>query len=392
MQPAVSTDLTVEHDSSSEEITTPERSESPVRKKGKYDQTFKQNYTERWSFIKPSTRGTVYVFCNICKAHISIKSGGSYDIKMHIKTSKHISLAKSVASNKNIQSMFCSESSKSDLAVVRAEALFADFLIEHNLPISNSDHATSLLPCMFPDSKIAQKYSSRRTKTTEITHTLASYEKSDIIKDLKHMPFSLATDGSNDFKDTKLYPVVVRYFSKKAHKIVTVLLGLQESQQSSTGENIFKLLDSELKTNNLDWKNILSFGTDSAAAMTGKYRVWSFIQKENPNVFLAQCCCHLLHIGADRGCQALDAPVEDLVIDVYYYLHKSSKRQQELKTFQELYDENVGQVIKHVHTRWLSLTPCLQRILNMWNSLTVYFREQCHALQVKVFMNSYNKD
>ena len=138
------------------------------------------------------------------------------------------------------------------------------------------------------------------------------------------MPFSLATDGSNDFKDTKLYPVVVRYFSKKAHKIVTVLLGLQESQQSPTGENVVKLLDSELKTNNLDWKNILSFGTDSAAAMTGKYKgVWSFIRKENPNVFLAQCCCHLLHIGADRGCQALDAPVEDLVIDVYYYLHKS---------------------------------------------------------------------
>ena len=53
MQTAVTMDLTVEHDSSSEEITTPERSESPVRKKGKYDQTFKQNYTERWSFINP---------------------------------------------------------------------------------------------------------------------------------------------------------------------------------------------------------------------------------------------------------------------------------------------------------------------------------------------------
>ena len=127
--------------------------------------------------------------------------------------------------------------------------------------------------------------------------------------------------------------------------------------------------------------------------MPGKYKgVWSFIRKENPNVFLPHCCYHLLHIGADRGCQALNAPVEDLVIDVYYYLHKSSKRQQELKTFQELYDENVGQVIKHVHTRWLSLTPCLQRILNMWDSLIVYFCEQCHALQVKIFMKSSNKD
>ena len=83
MQTAVTMDLTVEHDSS--------------------------EYTERWPFIKPSTRGTVsvYVFCNICKALISIKSC-SYDIKIHIKMSKHVGLAKSVASNKNIQSMFCS--------------------------------------------------------------------------------------------------------------------------------------------------------------------------------------------------------------------------------------------------------------------------------------------
>ena len=73
-QTAVIMDLTVEQDSSSEEITTHERSKSPVRKKGKYDQTFKQSYSERWLFIKPSTRGTVYVICNICKAHISIKS------------------------------------------------------------------------------------------------------------------------------------------------------------------------------------------------------------------------------------------------------------------------------------------------------------------------------
>ena len=66
----------------------------------------------------------MYVFCNvnICKGKtlISIKSC-SFDIKMHVKTSKHVGLAKSVASNKNIQSMFCSESSKSDLAVVRAD-------------------------------------------------------------------------------------------------------------------------------------------------------------------------------------------------------------------------------------------------------------------------------
>ena len=52
--------------------------------------------------------------------------------------------------------------------MTRAEMLYTSYLIEHNLPISYSDHAGALCKAMFPDSQIASKYASARTKTMAV--------------------------------------------------------------------------------------------------------------------------------------------------------------------------------------------------------------------------------
>ena len=42
-----------------------------------------------------------------------------------------------------------------DQAVINAEVLCADFLVEHNLPLAVADHMGPLFKKMFPDSKIS---------------------------------------------------------------------------------------------------------------------------------------------------------------------------------------------------------------------------------------------
>jgi len=44
----------------------------------------------------------------------------------------------------------------------------ANFMVEHNVPFAVSDHLTSLIHDIFPDSQIAKQYSSCRTKTTSM--------------------------------------------------------------------------------------------------------------------------------------------------------------------------------------------------------------------------------
>ena len=52
--------------------------------------------------------------------------------------------------------------------VLPKEVKITNFLVQHNLPMSTVDHLSSLFKEVFPDSKIAKNYASRRTKTIPI--------------------------------------------------------------------------------------------------------------------------------------------------------------------------------------------------------------------------------
>ena len=75
-----------------------------------------------------------------------------------------------------------------------------------------------------------------------------------------------------------------------------------------------------------------------------------------------------------RSC--LPLAVDQLLIDVYYYLDKSSKRQENFKQQQILLDIETSKILKHGTTRWLSLGLCLPRLLNNWRALYKFFLKE----------------
>ncbi|RUS81174.1 hypothetical protein EGW08_011039 [Elysia chlorotica] len=190
-------------------------------------------------------------------------------------------------------------------AVARAEALFTAFITEHNLPLAVADHAGELFRKMFPDSAIAKKYRCARTKTRGLVGVLAKEGKQETVSVLKDgRPFSLSTDGSND------------------------------KEGNSTGEEIFLALDRELQASGLDWGSCISFGSDNASVMLGRLSgVATFIKEKNRQVHIQGCPCHLLHIAAKNGAACLRYPVEEWLVDIFYYLENSSKRMKAFSSF-----------------------------------------------------------
>ena len=83
---------------------------------------------------------------------------------------------------------------------------------------------------------------------------------------MRHTAFAIATDGSND-TDTKLYPVVVRYYNSDLGEVVCHPLALPNLVGNSTGENIAGL--------GL-WKGLVFHGrTVFLSAMTCSCYDWS---------------------------------------------------------------------------------------------------------------------
>ena len=57
--------------------------------------------------------------------------------------------------------------------------------------------------------------------------SLADNDAQQIADIIKAAPFSIATDGSNDYADTKLYPIIVKFYDERLEKKITTMSHLE---------------------------------------------------------------------------------------------------------------------------------------------------------------------
>ena len=61
-------------------------------------------------------------------------------------------------------------------------------------------------------------------------------------------------------------------------------------------------MNDELRQRNIPWSNCLALGCDNANVMTGHNKeVFAFVKEKQPQIFLAGCTLHLVHIGAKKA-------------------------------------------------------------------------------------------
>eukprot|EP00057_Strongylocentrotus_purpuratus_P026387 XP_011680861.1 PREDICTED: uncharacterized protein LOC105446133 [Strongylocentrotus purpuratus] len=352
--------------------------EKQQKKTKKWSQKYKAEYSLQFPCIRKSDRGIHHAFCTICSVDISVEHGGRDDIRKHVGIKRHTDIAKARSSGKStLMTYFTKQGTSEEEDVTRAELFFTGFIVEHNLPIAVADHAGPLFRKMFPDSKVASTYGCARTKTSAIIGELSNVTASAIADIARSFPFSLATDGSNDGGDSQLYPVLIMYYDDSAGVVKQGLLSLPACKQDSTGVNIYKLLHSELNDRKIPWGNCVSFCADNASVMLGKHKgVAAYIHKENPECYIMGCPCHMIHNTAKKAAQALPVALDDFLVDIYYYLDKSSKRIKGVKALQELCDAPTHKILKHGATRWLSLGQCLDRLIEQWEPLRLFFKKE----------------
>ncbi|CAC5399070.1 unnamed protein product [Mytilus coruscus] len=175
------------------------------------DEKFAMLFSRKWQndlkfsglFTKSNT-GDSHAYYKLCNKDFRIDHGGLNDVNKHTNTAMHIKNIQTQNSTKSA-SNFCTRPDHN--RVTKAEIVFAYFIAQHNLPFSFADHFTKICKVMFPDSKIATKFSCGRTKTTQIVkRSLAPSLQLDVITNLRTQPFSLAIDESNDRNTDNAWP------------------------------------------------------------------------------------------------------------------------------------------------------------------------------------------
>ena len=78
-----------------------------------------------------------------------------------------------------------------------------------------------------PDSEIATNYHCARTETACIlNHALAPYLSKELVTAMKHQPYSLSVDASNDAEISKMNPLMVRIFDIRQKRVSQKFLDL----------------------------------------------------------------------------------------------------------------------------------------------------------------------
>eukprot|EP00745_Piridium_sociabile_P033690 TRINITY_DN57899_c0_g1_i1.p1 TRINITY_DN57899_c0_g1~~TRINITY_DN57899_c0_g1_i1.p1 ORF type:complete len:405 (+),score=95.04 TRINITY_DN57899_c0_g1_i1:479-1693(+) len=342
-------------------------------------QHYLASYSKDFPCIAPSKLGPTYARCNVCDIDFVVTHGGASDVSAHVKTLGHKKKGVAIEQSSKLTTFFTSKTpSAGESSVIRAETLFTHFLVEHNIALSAADHAGRLFREMFADSKIAQAYSSGRTKTTEIVKACGKEISTQLAEDMRNGPFVLGTDGSQEGAE-KYFPIVVTV--ERGFKHHTELLSIPTCDGPATGEAIFTILDKELKEYNIEWSNCLSLVVDNANVMTGRHKgVIAYVQGKVKKVHLAGCVCHLLHLAVKKGIKASSKfDLDETLRQINWYFEKSTCRQQRFQALQQKYKVPDHKLLHHVPTRWLSMGAALCRTLEQWEPLQCFFKEECQT-------------
>ncbi|KAL5246128.1 hypothetical protein ACI65C_013536 [Semiaphis heraclei] len=181
----------------------------------------------------------------------------------------------------------------------------------------------------------------------------------------------LATDHLTDcFKDyikkadTYEYQSVqsdIQFFDSKSGKIESKFWDLYKVYDSknpgnATAEKLFNSLMESLTLYGIPKCNVIGFGSDGCNTMMGENNsVASRMKIEFPGIFIMKCVCHSAHLCASEACK------------------RSSKRQCEFSQFQTFLNLDPHKILHPSQTRWLSLTAVVDRVIEQWDALRLYF-------------------
>ncbi|KAJ8935246.1 hypothetical protein NQ314_012921 [Rhamnusium bicolor] len=340
-----------------------------------------QHFSKKWlsdpklqGWIQVAEHDNMYAKCSACVVNLKAKYS---DLIKHANSNKHKNALKKLKSSKQVDLMLKHNLGKDQehIDVVCANLRSALLVAEHNLSFNVIDHITKINKVNFKDSKVAESLQLGRTKCTMIIqNVLADAITNQLKQQIKDKKASILLDEATDASNKKLLCILIKFIH--GNEIKTQVLGLKEVDcDHGTAKGLYGLLKQSLTEFNIDAKNVIGYCADNASVMMGsKESVKQYLLNSNLHLISNGCICHTIHLVAVSAAACLPERLENLLQNISTYFSRSPKRQSVLETFQEYMRNDKLKILKPSATRWLALSKCVDRILEMWDVLTELFR------------------
>ncbi|KAK1901966.1 putative protein kinase UbiB [Dissostichus eleginoides] len=323
--------------------------------------------------------------CTVCKActYVCVSNKGAGDLKAHMDTDKHRKAVQGESLSAKLTDFFV-RPGKTEDAVNAAEGAFAFHTVKHHNSYRSMDCTSALLKKAFPDSDTAKKFSSARTKTEAIVNGVIAPHSIDVAHEaLKEIQYcGVSTDGSNHGA-VKIFPIIIQYFDWKRGGMQTKLIEVKDTP-NETAETIAQYLIETLAKNNLSEKCIAFTGDNCNTNFGGIRRdeggknVFANLKRllQKNTLIGVGCPAHILNNCVHHGADTIDIDLENIMFKIYQYFHIYTVRTESLKEYCDFVDIEYRRMLSHSKTRWLSLFPGIERMIQMFPALKAFFLSQ----------------
>ncbi|GFO36486.1 proteinral transcription factor ii-i repeat domain-containing protein 2 [Plakobranchus ocellatus] len=148
--------------------------------------------------------------------------------------------------------------------------------------------------------------------------------------------------------------------------------------ENGKDDGLFSALLGALESDNLGWDFVARYASDGENLMYGsKDSVLTRMLEVMPGLFVLKCFRHSFHLVAEHTSKYLSATADQLIHDIYNYFKLSPNRQQALVEFQEFVGIDHDKMLKPCQKRWLSAYQCVNRVLEQWPALQLFFTAEC---------------
>ena len=207
-----------------------------------------------------------------------------------------------------------------------------------------------------------------------ITNKIGLESFNEILEHLRSNKYSLILDESTDVSVVKQLALVVRTIDNKKERVRDLFLHLIDVKDS-TAEGIYNSLVEFFTKHNIPFANMIGYAADNAAVMMGNISgLKKKLEDKVPNLFVLGCICHSLHLCSSNACLKLPRSIEDFCRDLYNYIFHSPKRILQFKEMQKFAALEPHRLLHPSQTRWLSLQAVVERILEQWPALVLFFQ------------------
>lgn len=323
--------------------------------------------------------------CLVCNSLTSVEKGFNA-IERHYKTDKH---KKNIQLKKGTSQLHLSESSSipgsstipslclynPKEAALAAELIWCMKIVACNLSVESSQGIANLFKAMFPGA-IPDQFSLNPTKVSYlITDALAPFFRELFLTEVQINFFSIQYDETTNNAGQKEFQILVRFWSESKGEVCTKHLEsmyMGHATAEDAQKNILKALDNA----NLPLCKMLMLGSDGPNVNKKTFRLMNEQVKLIRNIGLIDigfCNIHVMHNAFQKGLVELGSDAADFIISVYNYFQDWPARWQDFSEIQSKKKLSNLHFIKHVSSRWLTLEPAANRVLQQWDAIVDYF-------------------